>query len=203
VNRPVFLSPSGHRGKPDDKSQARNPTQIRVPNAGNSNLDLNKTADLVIVPAMSPHVIVVSATAPMGWAADPFHTFLDNKASYSNYGTKAFDFAAPGGDAIYPGQEFRTIAGVTFPCWVFDLVFSTGNGGWLWGAGTSMAAPHVSGVAALIIGKNGGSMHPAQVEAALLASADDLGKPGKDAIDGHGRVNALKTIQYKDKQSGR
>jgi len=40
-----------------------------------------------------------------------------------------------------------------------------------------MAAPHVAGVAALIISKNGGPMHPAQVEAKLRQSADDLGKP--------------------------
>lgn len=40
--------------------------------------------------------------------------------------------------------------------------------------------PAVAGVDALIIGKNGGSMHPDQVKAALRQSADDLGKPGKD-----------------------
>ncbi|MGD8501050.1 MAG: hypothetical protein PVJ86_10410, partial [Phycisphaerales bacterium] len=32
--------------------------------------------------------------------------------------------------------------------------------------------------------------HPAQVEAALWQSADDLGKPGQDDFYGHGRVNA-------------
>ena len=45
-------------------------------------------------------------------------------------------------------------------------------------------------MAALIIGANGGSMKPAQVEAALRASADDLGKPGNDDYYGAGRVNA-------------
>lgn len=58
-----------------------------------------------------------------------------------------------------------------------------------------MAAPHVSGVAALIIGKNGGDMSPAQVKAALKASSDDLGKPGKDPFYGSGRVNAYKAVQ--------
>ena len=53
-----------------------------------------------------------------------------------------------------------------------------------------MAAPHVSGVAAIIIGMNGGSLPPAQVEAALKAAADDLGKPGNDDFYGAGRVNA-------------
>ena len=43
-----------------------------------------------------------------------------------------------------------------------------------------MAAPHVSGVAAIIIGANGGGMNPAQVEATLRSSADDIGKPGND-----------------------
>ncbi len=79
---------------------------------------------------------------------------------------------------------------MTVSCWVFDMVFSTIPGGWSWAAGTSMAAPHVSGVAAIIIGMNGGEMHPAAVEAALRASADDLGKPGNDDFYGAGRVNA-------------
>jgi subtilisin family serine protease len=61
---------------------------------------------------------------------------------------------------------------------------------YFWGAGTSMAAPHVSGVAAIIIGANGGDMHPARVRAALGQSADDLGKPGVDDYYGRGRVNA-------------
>jgi lantibiotic leader peptide-processing serine protease len=165
-----------------------------ITSAGNSALNLNHTADLVVVPAMSPHVIAISATAPIGWAVDPFETFLDNLASYSNHGTSVIDFAAPGGDFIYPGDESCTIAGLLRPCWVFDLVFSTGNGGWYWSAGTSMAAPHAAGVAALIVSANGGSMHPAQVEAALRHSADDLGKPGKDDAYGHGRVNAANAV---------
>ncbi|WP_262490244.1 S8 family serine peptidase [Hymenobacter coccineus] len=78
---------------------------------------------------------------------------------------------------------------------MFDYVFSTtSNGGYAWSAGTSMAAPHASGVAALIIGKNGGRMDPARVEAVLRASADDLGKPGRDEYYGYGRVNALRAV---------
>ena len=49
-------------------------------------------------------------------------------------------------------------------------------------------------VAALIIEENGGSMHPAQIEAVLKQSADDLGKPGKDDFYGHGLVNAYKAV---------
>ena len=58
-----------------------------------------------------------------------------------------------------------------------------------------MAAPHVAGVAALIIAKNGGSVQPAQVEAKLRQSADDLGKPGNDDFYGAGFVNALRAVQ--------
>jgi lantibiotic leader peptide-processing serine protease len=165
-----------------------------ISSAGNSGLDSNKTKDLVLVPSQSTHVISISATAPIGWAVDPLNTNLDNLASYSNYGLSHITFAAPGGDFIYPGNESCTVAGLTRPCWVFDLVFSTGNGSWYWSAGTSMAAPHASGVAAIIIGRYGGSMHPAQVEANLRAAADDLGKPGRDPFYGHGRVNAYNTV---------
>ncbi len=58
-----------------------------------------------------------------------------------------------------------------------------------------MAAPHAAGVAALIIGQNGGSMKPAHVEAKLRQSADDLGKPGNDDFYGKGRINALRAVQ--------
>ena len=158
--------------------------------AGNSALDSNRTRDLVAIPSQSAHVISISATAPIGWATDPLNISLDNLASYSDYGLSHIDFAAPGGDFIYPGDESCFVAGILNPCWVFDLVFSTGNGGWYWSAGTSMASPHAAGVAALVISANGGSMHPAQVESVIRSLAEDLGKPGRDAFFGQGRVVA-------------
>ncbi|WP_262712923.1 S8 family serine peptidase [Hymenobacter radiodurans] len=121
-------------------------------------------------------------------------------ATYSNYGTSEIDFAAPGGDTAYPGNEIAKIGPITQYVYVFDLVFSTGSNlnpatsSYYWSAGTSMAAPHAAGVAALIVGKNGGQMDPAKVEAALRASADDLGKPGRDPQYGHGRVNAYRAV---------
>ena len=105
------------------------------------------------------------------------------------------DLAGPGGDFIYPGEELVNVAGVVRPAWVFDLVFSTIAGGWGWAAGTSMAAPHVSGVAALIVGKAGGNITPAGVEAILRRSAEDLGKPGNDDFYGAGRVNAYNAVK--------
>lgn len=162
-----------------------------ITSAGNDANDGDHDKALIHIPSDAPHAISIAATAPIGWATDPLNAFLDNPASYTNYGQSVIDFAAPGGDVAYPGNENCLIAGLVRPCWVFDLVFSTGNGGWYWSAGTSMAAPHASGVAALIIGANGGDMKPSQVEAALRSSADDLGKPGNDDFYGAGRVNAF------------
>ncbi|HRJ55612.1 MAG TPA: S8 family serine peptidase [Anaerolineales bacterium] len=166
-----------------------------IASAGNDAIDFDHTANLIHIPSDLPKVLSISATAPIGWATDPGNIFLDNLASYSNYGQSAIDFGAPGGDFVYPGEEACLIAGLLRPCWVFDLVFSTGNNGWYWSAGTSMAAPHASGVAAIIVGMNGGDMNPAHLEAALRASADDLGKPGNDDAYGAGRVNAYNAVR--------
>jgi subtilisin family serine protease len=163
-----------------------------ISSAGNSAIDGNKDKSGLSIPAGAPNVISISSTAPMGWWLDPLTVDLDRVASYTNYGTPDVSFAAPGGDFAYPGNEASSIG---IPVWALDMILSTGTAtGYNWSAGTSMASPHATGVAALIIGQNGGKMSPKQVEAALRASADDLGKAGLDPFYGHGRVNAFKTI---------
>lgn len=166
---------------------------LLVAAAGNDGRDLDHDASLKSFPAELPHVLSIAATAPLGWATGTSPS-LDFPASYTNYGQSGIDFAAPGGDAAYPGNELCIAGPVVQRCWVMDLVFSTISGGWSWTAGTSMAAPHVSGVAALVIGANGGDMSPAAVERALRQGADDLGKPGNDDYYGAGRVNAVRSL---------
>lgn len=134
-----------------------------------------------------PGTIGVSATAPINWCNNP-DADPNNLTTYSNYGHSAIDFSAPGGAGwFFDGDEDPcTVGFVTVPTWVFDLVFSTTPGGWGWAGGTSMAAPHVSGIAALIVGENGGDMKPSQVLSQLRTRAEDAGAPGNDAEHGSG-----------------
>jgi subtilisin family serine protease len=163
--------------------------------AGNEEVDGDKDRSQKIIPSMSPHVITVSATAPEGWALDP-GTDLDLPASYTNYGRSLIDLAGPGGDFDPPTTDLCVVSiSAPRPCAIYDGVLSTVSGTWAWATGTSMATPHVAGVAALIIGANGGSMHPAAVFAQLRKSADDLGQPGADPYYGSGRVNAANAVR--------
>jgi subtilisin family serine protease len=159
--------------------------------AGNDAINFDSNPFLVDLPAMALNVLAISATTPIGWAVDP-ETDLNVQTSYTNTGRRIVDFAAPGGDVLYPGEENCTVAGLTRPCWVFDLVFSTGNRGWFWAGGTSMASPHAAGVAALLISEHGGHLSPVRVALLLGRYADDLGARGFDPIYGFGRVDATR-----------
>lgn len=160
--------------------------------AGNDGFDFGANPDFVHLPSDAAGVLSISATAPIGWAVDP-NTFLDNPASYSNFGKRHIDFAAPGGDFVYPGNEDCTVAGITRPCWVLDFVFSDIPGGWAWAAGTSMAAPHAAGVAAQLIGAAGGKLSPHVVGELLREWADHPnGNRRRDPFYGYGRVDATR-----------
>lgn len=174
-------------------SFARSRGATLVASAGNGARDRDGDRDLFQLPADLPGVIAVAATGPFGWGADP-DTDLDRPTPYSNTGRSAVDLAAPGGnlDATISGTCF--VGSLFNACRLFDQVMSATNAGWAWTTGTSMAAAHASGVAALVVGRNGGAMRPARVEAVLRGSADDLGDPGRDPVYGAGRVNAARAV---------
>lgn len=170
-----------------------------IASAGNSAINFKSRENryLVDFPGSVHGVLAISALAPVAWALDPANAYFDYPTSYTNSGRGFVDFGAPGGDFWYPGNEDCTFTfffgPFTNPCWVFDGVFSAGTadggvGRFFWSAGTSMAAPHASGVAAIIIGRNGGSMNPGLVFAKMLRLADFV-DVGRDYV-GHGRVSA-------------
>jgi len=59
--------------------------------------------------------------------------------------------------------------------------------------GTSMATPHVAGLAALLMQQ--GITSPAAIEAAISRFARDLGDPGRDNETGHGLIDPLATLR--------
>ncbi|MDW5549084.1 S8 family peptidase [Methanosarcina sp.] len=65
--------------------------------------------------------------------------------------------------------------------------------GYASGSGTSMATPHVSGTAALILQKNP-TMKPSEVKQKLESTAKNLGSTGKDNDYGSGLINAYKAV---------
>lgn len=94
----------------------------------------------------------------------------DAKAYFSSYGAHV--------DLMAPGENILTTA-------------VGGAYGSL--SGTSLAAPIVSGVAALVLSQQP-SLNHAQVENLLKNTADDLGLPGYDQVYGYGKVNAFAAL---------
>ncbi len=151
-----------------------------IASAGNDGVNYDGNTSFVKLPGSLNNVITVSATAPEGWYPNPNANF-DVPASYTTYGRSLVDVAAPGGD---------------FDVAQFDMIYSVASGpnAFNFNAGTSMAAPHVSGVAALIIAKNGGSMDPKEVKRQIENTSDKVDGNGQSLFFGKGRVNALRAV---------
>jgi subtilisin family serine protease len=160
---------------------------LTVVSAGNSAIDLDHDGNGFKSYCSASNVVCVSATGPTSRAGTngPW-TNIDALASYSNFGVSAISVAAPGGNGA---------SSVTAACSKFSLAIPVcRTGTYVVGLnGTSMASPHVSGLAALLV-EQVGRNKPAQLRAALAKSVDDLGKNGRDAVYGAGRINVAKGL---------
>jgi subtilisin family serine protease len=153
--------------------------------------------DCLSLPAEGPHVIGVSAVGPS-----------TSKSHYSNYGLEQISVAAPGGFTrdFFGTPQYNSAANNILSTYPLKVLQGTGAvdvngeptrptvfkdcssgtcGYYTYLAGTSMAAPHAAGVAALIISKYGHrdlwrgglTMHPNLVEARLYSSAIETACP--------------------------
>jgi serine protease len=155
--------------------EARNEGVIIVAAAGNDD------SQIPSYPAAYDGVVSVSAT-----------DYVNNRAQYSNFGA-TIDVAAPGGEIPadvngdgYVDGVLSTLGEDIGPGIEFIYRFYQG---------TSMASPHVAGVASLMKGIDP-DLTPDEFDMMLAAGelTTDLGSPGRDDEFGYGLINALKAV---------
>jgi len=125
----------------------------------------NDGTSKVSCPACDPNAISVSAT-----------NWQDGLASYSNYGP-GLDIAAPGGNCY----SNTTADGCIYSAYK--------GGGYTYMQGTSMAAPQVTGTAAIAASVTG--LRGLALRSRILSTADDLNDASKF---GAGRVNSYRAV---------
>lgn len=148
--------------------------------AGNETSDIRQRS-----PQNQPESIVVTATTPS-----------DERASFSNFGL--VDVAAPGSgdpndpmvDPTYGLLSLR--ASTCMVPWICNSDRDVGSG-YVRLAGTSMAAPHVAGAAALVLGLHP-DYSPEQVRQVLRHAGIDANGNGYDTDLGYGRVDTARSL---------
>ncbi len=104
---------------------------------------------------------------------------------YSNQGDE-IDIVAPGGDTSHD------LSGDGQPDGVLQETHESGTWGYMFFQGTSMATPHVAGVAALVYAN--GARKPDQIREILQNTSKDLGSSGKDTTYGYGLVDPVAAL---------
>jgi subtilisin family serine protease len=131
----------------------------------------NNGTSTVSCPACDVNAISVASTM-----------WRDDLASYSNWGA-GLDISAPGGNCY----SNTTPEGCIYSAFL--------NGGYDWLQGTSMAAPQVTGTAAIVASKVSTARgHASVLRARLESSADDKGTAGYDTKFGNGRLNSYRAV---------
>lgn len=178
---------------------------LLVASAGNLAIDWDGSAfkQLTKFPVQLNHVVGVSATGPFfGAEFDSIGVALTTSGDYleyTDYGKSVVDFAAPGGSRTtylvsFPGMPPAPADWVLSVCARFSSSTCGSGRAGTFMVGSSMAAAHVSGVAALIDSAYGGRLTGDQIVALLKKGAEDFGKPGFDEFYGHGRINVYRSL---------
>ncbi|MFP5254902.1 MAG: S8 family serine peptidase [Acidimicrobiia bacterium] len=138
------------------------------------------------------------AILPAGFGSTPAvvvtaTTRDDARASYSNRNDSILEgarwpVAAPGGEPEADPDDCGTGRD---PRGIVSTYLDDGPGGYACLAGTSMAAPHVSGALALL---RSAGLDPQKSIDRLLATATDLGPPGRDSTYGWGRIDLARAL---------
>ncbi|MEZ4836122.1 MAG: S8 family peptidase [Caldilineaceae bacterium] len=110
---------------------------------------------------------------------------VDRHASYSSSGSYV-DLAAPGGDPVNASDN-------DIRHWIPGAYLRSTGLAYGWLVGTSQAAPHVAGLAALLLAVDP-SLTVDQLQSLIKNSAVDIESPGWDELSGYGRVDAAAAI---------
>ena len=126
-------------------------------------------------------------------------TRYDEKVAYYSNGGSSLDLTAPGGQLYFEGTDIMLDQnGDSYWDGILQQTHDGSdytNFGYYFYMGTSMAAPHVSGVAALVISA-GVATTPDEVREVLQSTAEDKGSDGWDPQYGYGIVDAYAALNY-------
>ena len=172
-----------------------------VVSAGNSATDLDHDGNTYWTFCNTPSVICVAATGPTSDANaitrnGPW-TNVDAPAFYTNFGRSVISVAAPGGNSSF-GPPLTPPATRNVFVWAACsqtslLINCAPSPFFIVGLqGTSMAAPHVAGTAALLVSILG--RNPGQIKARLQQSADNVAGNGTTPFYGKGRLNVARAV---------
>lgn len=166
--------------------------------AGNSGPMQDGESTVVPYPNRMEEVVTVGATCKSK-ESSPSECDPLGVASFSSRGPEV-DVAAPGVDiwSTRPGASAGTAFGLVLGSQVMpgaSPADQAANRAFYIGiSGTSMSAPHVAGIVALMLQARP-SLRPKQVESILIRTSADLGPRGFDVDYGHGFVDALAAVK--------